>query len=209
MTTVIRNQFELGESLILWKEDVLPQAIHDALLHAFQDMEWYGGEYEGRKVSRKQRWYHMDGSYFCSTWRKYPRWVSNPYFPALEQAQTFVQEYVRTQLGIETKINSVLINCYETGKIIIPKHRDNEDIFGENPTVVIVSLGSTRTLRFSRVMPKLSSLKASGPTIDIDLIPRSILIMQGTTQKYYCHELLRSASVEPRYSMTFRHHLSV
>ena len=209
MTTVIRNQFDLGESLILWKEDVLPQEIHDSLMSSFETMDWHDGNYEGRKVSRKQRWYHMEGSYFCSKWPTFPRWVANPYFPALQQAQDFVQNYVQTQYGIKTNMNSVLINYYETGKIVIAKHRDNEEIFGENPTVVIVSLGSTRTFRFSRVKPNLSSLKTTGPTIDIDLTPRSILLMQGTTQKYYCHELLRSDSILPRYSMTFRQHMSV
>jgi alkylated DNA repair dioxygenase AlkB len=104
-------------------------------------------------------------------------------------------------------INSVLINSYEHGKIIIPKHRDNEDIFGENPIVMIVSLGSTRTLRFSRVEPNVSSLKSiRAEVIDIDLKPKSMLLMTGTTQKYFCHELLPSNSMEPRYSMTFRHH---
>ena len=207
MTTIIRNQFELGESVILWQENVLPDSIHDALMMTFPSLEWFGGNYEGRKVSRKQRWYHEDGAYFCETWPRFDRWQANPYFPALTAAQEHVQAYIDTHLGSSTKVNSVLMNAYENGSIIIPKHRDNEEIFGENPTVAIVSLGSTRTLRFSRVKPHISSLKTIGHTIDIDLKPKSILLMQGTTQKYYCHELLRSTSDKPRYSMTFRYHV--
>jgi alkylated DNA repair dioxygenase AlkB len=207
MTTVIKNQFELGESVILWKEDVLPDDLHEALLKEFQTLEWHDGDYEGRKVSRKQRWYHTDNAYFCKQWPHFTRWVSNPYFPALEQAQQYVQTYVNTVFNIPTQINSVLINAYENGKAVISKHRDNETIFGDNPTVIILSLGSTRTLRFSRVKPHAQSLKTIGHTIDIDLKPKSILIMQGTTQKYYCHELLVSDSDKPRYSMTFRRHV--
>lgn len=205
MTTVIKHQFELGESQILWKENILPDEIHDKLMDSFQNLKWYGGDYEGREVSRKQRWYHMNGSYFCEKWPQFDRWVSNPYTDILLEAQKYVQEYIKT-LKIDVDINSVLVNYYETGKIIIPKHRDNENIFGQNPIVIVVSLGSTRTLRFSRVDPNVSSLKVIGDTIDIDLKPKSILIMQGTTQKYFCHEILASASLEPRFSMTFRSH---
>lgn len=207
MTTVIKNEFDLGVSTIIYKEDVLPQDIHDALIAEFQTMDWYGGDYEGRKVSRKQRWYHTDGAYFCEKWPNFTRWTANPYFPALQKAQDYVVDYVKKNFDIELPVNSVLINSYEHGKIIIPKHRDNEEIFGDNPTVIIISLHSTRTLRFSRVKPHISSLKTIGHIIDIDLKPRSVLIMRGTTQKYYCHELLVSDSVKPRYSMTFRQHL--
>jgi len=204
MATVIKNQFDLGESTIIWKEDVLPDTIHDALLESFKELQWFGGDYEGREISRKQRWYHVDGSYFCEKWPRFDRWVSNPYTDILMESQNYVQDYVNNVLNVDVNINSVLVNYYETGKIIIPKHRDNENIFGDNPTVVVVSLGSTRTLRFSRVDPNVSSLKVIGDTIDIDLKPKSILIMKGTTQKYFCHEILPCKSELPRYSLTFR-----
>ena len=206
MTTVITNHFELGDSTILWKEEVLPDRLHDQLLQSFQDMNWYGGDYEGRKVSRKQRWYHREGEYFCTKWPNFDRWQSHSYTDTLYETQLYIQAFVKKEFDIEIDINSVLVNYYEHGTIIIPKHRDNEEIFGDNPTVIVVSLGSTRTLRFSRVEPDASSLKGNGQTIDIDLKPKSILIMLGTTQKYFCHELLPSDSKKPRYSMTFRKH---
>ena len=206
MTTIITNQFELGESTILWKENVLPDSLHSALLESFQTMEWYGGDYRGREISRKQRWYHLDGSYFCKQWPQFDRWQSNDYSDLLLCTQNYIQNYVQHTLNIDVDINSVLINCYDHGNIVIPKHRDNENIFGENPIVVVVSLGSTRTLRFTRVEPFSISFKAIGQVIDIDLKPKSILIMTGTTQKYFCHELLKSDSTDPRYSMTFRNH---
>lgn len=206
MSTIIKTQFELGESTILWKEDVLPDSIHSELLESFKDLKWHGGDYEGREVSRKQRWYHTNGSYFCDKWPRFERWQSNTYSDIILSAQTYIQQYV-SNLGIKIDINSVLINSYENGKIIIPKHRDNEEIFGDNPIVIVVSLGSTRTLRFSRVDPNVSSLKVTGDVIDIDLTPKSILIMMGTTQKYFCHELIPCDSLLPRYSMTFRNHV--
>jgi alkylated DNA repair dioxygenase AlkB len=121
-------------------------------------------------------------------------------------AQEHIQNYVKSEFNIDVDINSVLINYYENGKIIIPKHRDNEEIFGDNPVIIVLSLGSSRTLRFSRVEPNVSSMKVIGHTIDIELKPKSVLIMKGTTQKYFCHELLLSDSKLPRYSMTFRNH---
>lgn len=195
----------MGESVILWKEDVLPDAIHNALLESFQSLHWYDGEYKGRKISRKQRWYHVNGSRFCNKWPDFERWQSNDYTPLLTQAQHYIQTYVES-LNIHVDINSILLNYYENGKIIIPKHRDNEEIFGDNPVVIVVSLGSSRTLRFTRIEPNSISLKATGEIIDIDLKPKSMLIMSGTTQKYFCHEILPCDSCLPRYSMTFRHH---
>ncbi len=209
MATIVKTNFDMGESIILWKENILPDSIHDELIESFKELTWFGGDYEGREVSRKQRWYHIDGSYFCDKWPIFDRWVSNPYTEILLKAQAYVQDYVKNVLNIDVDINSVLVNYYENGKIIIPKHRDNENIFGDNPTVIVVSLGSTRTLRFSRVDPTVSSLKVIGDTIDIDVKPKSILIMKGTTQKYYCHEIIPSTSELPRYSMTFRNHVPI
>ena len=207
MATVITNYFELGESTIIWKDDVLPDFLHETLVQSFQEAQWHGGDYEGRKVSRKQRWYHTNGSYFCDKWPNFERWRSHSYTDSMLEAQSYIQSYVKKEFNIDIDINSVLVNYYENGKIIIPKHRDNEEIFGDNPNVIVISLGSTRTLRFSRVEPHVSSLRTTGQIIDIDLKPKSLLIMQGTTQKYFCHELLASESQEPRYSMTFRNHV--
>ena len=65
MATIVKTNFDMGESIILWKENILPDSIHDELIESFKELTWFGGDYEGREVSRKQRWYHIDGSYFC------------------------------------------------------------------------------------------------------------------------------------------------
>ena len=103
--------------------------------------------------------------------------------------------------------NSILINKYINGKNIIPKHRDSENIFGDNPTIAVYSVGSPRIIRFTRVGTN-NNKKLKGETpIDIKLEEGSLLIMSGTVQKYYVHEILKDDTItDTRYSLTLRNH---
>ena len=144
------------------------------------------------------RWYHMDSKPFHPDW-DFPRWKSFAYTPDLLDLQLQVAAFLHVPM------NSLLINYYASGRNVISRHRDKESVFGENPTVAIVSLGATRRFRFTPVSP--DSVKSTGPPLDYDLVSGSLLVMSGTTQKYYLHELLRDASVTtPRCGLTFRRH---
>jgi alkylated DNA repair dioxygenase AlkB len=91
-------------------------------------------------------------------------------------------------------INSCLVNKYPDGNHSISPHRDSPDSFGTMPTIVILSLGETRTLMFENDMEKFSFDLASG----------SVFIMSGNSQKHYRHSLLKSDTLNCRYSLTFR-----
>jgi len=204
-----------AEAKIIYCRDVIPKLTQHKLLEYFKTVEWFTGDYKGRTVSRLQRWYHMEDRRISDKWPEFVRWMPCKYTTLLHNVQESVARYVKTAAAIATSehdlnslahLNSVLINFYPNGSCIIPKHRDSEELFGENPIILIISLGCTRTMRFSKINPQSKSLKAEN-YYDIDLEPGSLLIMSGTTQKHYCHELLKSDTcTSERYSMTFRYH---
>ena len=120
--------------------------------------------------------------------------------------------------------NSCLMNKYRNGNDSIKPHRDSEEIFGENPIVVIVSIGATRTITFRRIIYDEDNLHLIQPVTDtndsyevsVDLPEGSILVMGGGVQKFYSHEISKSNTMtdcilndacddkNTRYSLTFR-----
>lgn len=111
-------------------------------------------------------------------------------------------------------LNSCLMNKYRDGSDSIKPHRDSEEIFGENPVVVILSIGATRTLTFRRIIYDEDNLHLIQPETDptmaqefsVDMPEGSIVIMAGALQKYYSHEITKvhDKTCQTRYSMTFR-----
>ena len=195
------HDFELGKAEWGYHDDFISEEEEASLLEHFSELDFVRGDYLGRDIMRSQKWYQDDGEYFNHKWPVFDRWKSCGYTPIIRKFQDRISKRFP-----DASINSTLINCYQ-GDDIIPPHRDSEDVFGDNPTIVVVSLGATRTMRFSRVSPCSRSLKVIGKTYDIVLKPRSLFVMSGTTQKYFCHEILAPETKETtRYSMTFRHH---
>ena len=117
-------------------------------------------------------------------------------------------------LNKKTPLNSCLMNKYRDGADSIKPHRDSEEIFGENPVVVILSIGAARTLTFRRIIYDEDNLHLIQPETDsalahefsVEMTEGSMVIMAGALQKYYSHEITKVVDVEcqTRYSMTFR-----
>ena len=154
------------------------------------------------KVSRKQLWYQTENKYFCPIWKKrLDRWEANSYPDKLLSVQNKIEELINNNFNfyIESpfKINSCLINYYETGNNFIPPHKDSSVSFGEYPTIICVSHGDERTIR----------IKNEKESYDFKLKSNSVFIMAGSSQKYYTHEILKKTSLSPRYSMTFRNYI--
>ena len=202
----ITTEFPLGQSIISYEK--LPKDYASSLHTHLTTLKYYSGEYDDREICRQQRWYHTEHKYFNPTWPFYERWQSLEYDELLLTLQEEINKTVVAKLKTDWTANSLLINRYINGGSIIPKHRDSEEIFGDNPTIAVLSIGATRTIRFTPIDPNTKSLKAvTKDLIDIELESNSLLIMAGTTQKYYCHEILKEEkSTLPRYSLTFRDH---
>ena len=109
-------------------------------------------------------------------------------------------------LHIKTKIetispviyNSALLNLYRDGKDSMGWHRDNEKELGINPVIGSVNFGATRTFKLRNYTDK-KIVKS------IDLTHGSFLLMQGSTQHFWEHQIPKTAKIcEPRINITFR-----
>lgn len=95
--------------------------------------------------------------------------------------------------------NSVLLNYYRDGRDSMGWHQDNEPELGEHPVIASVNFGATR--RFQLRHKKRKDLD----TITIELEHGSLLLMQGTTQKFWKHQVPKTAQeVGARINLTFR-----
>jgi alkylated DNA repair dioxygenase AlkB len=96
--------------------------------------------------------------------------------------------------------NSVLINHYRDGKDRVAWHSDDEKELGRNPVIGSVSLGAERNFKLRHKQYKVNELKKQ-----ITLRHGSFLLMKGSTQHHWMHEIPRTAKpIGPRINLTFR-----
>lgn len=192
-------------------------------------VDWKHGNLWGKSICRLQKWFHDDGKYFSDFWhdQSHVRWMSHDHDECLLILRDKIQselnhffsdvipKYGFIGCNLPT-INSTLLNYYRDGGDIIKHHRDDEKIFGDNPTIAMLTFGAVRPLDFIR-----STFKPDAP---YDISPYlceshlnhrynieqgSLFIMMGSVQKYYTHGIQKSADIiDPRYSITFREHKS-
>lgn len=94
--------------------------------------------------------------------------------------------------------NSVLLNQYRDGNDKMGWHSDNEKELGKNPIIASVSLGATRF--FDLKHRRIKSLKKR-----LELPSGSLLIMCGSTQENWLHQVPRQKKVkDSRINLTFR-----
>jgi alkylated DNA repair dioxygenase AlkB len=94
--------------------------------------------------------------------------------------------------------NSVLCNLYRDGRDAMGWHSDNEPELGPAPVIASLSFGATRRFRLRH---------RRDPTArrELALASGSLLLMAGSTQTNYRHDLPRTArEVGARINLTFR-----
>jgi alkylated DNA repair dioxygenase AlkB len=168
----------------------------------------------GTQVPRLQKWYQEDEGYFSNRWhKKHSRWEAFPYDHELQVIQHQIQALTEQTLGKYHQFqphvfNSCLLNYYRDHQDSIRAHSDDEPTFGRHPTVAVISVGATRTIQFTRKVPG-TGIKPD-PTqrdlsVTIPLTEGSLLLMAGSTQDYYIHEIPKQANTcGSRHSLTFR-----
>jgi alkylated DNA repair dioxygenase AlkB len=185
--------------------------------------DWKTANFFGN-TPRLQKWYQDDNKYFSNHWfnQNHERWMSNKSEDWLIEIRNKVQEKVNHVFNTEInekfngchhpKINSSLINYYRDGNDYIKYHKDDEKVFGNNPTVVMLTFGSERDLKFKRNNYN-TNYKYDNFTNDhelnksITIKEGSLFMMMGGVQKYYWHGVERNTEIKtPRYSLTFREH---
>jgi len=108
-----------------------------------------------------------------------------------------IKAKVEAECNIE--FNSVLLNLYRNGNDCVGWHSDRKDTFGENQIIASVSLGETRPFRLRH------KIRKDIPVVEIPLYHGSFLLMAGTTQSYWEHQVPRTAKdILPRIDLTFR-----
>ena len=100
----------------------------------------------------------------------------------------------------KTTFNSVLINYYRDGKDRVAWHSDDEKELGKNPVIASVSLGAERKFKLRHKKYKENQLQH-----EVFLQNGSLLLMSGSTQHHWLHEIPRTAKpIGPRINLTFR-----
>lgn len=172
---------------------------------------------------RLQKWYQVNGKYFCSKWKDIlPWWESFNYDKTLINIQKKIIFDIshKTILGNLfdkynipiPKINSCLINKYRDGHDHIAPHSDTYHSFGKCPTICGLSIGASRILRIKSVVNNyqkvngLSKIDKAHQDWNFNYLLEdgSLFIMAGASQKYFSHEIVKNMSSKVRYSLTFR-----
>ncbi len=110
---------------------------------------------------------------------------------------TLIKERIEKEIGLN--FNSVLANLYRDGKDSVSWHSDDEPELGINPVIASVSFGETR--RFQLRHKSNKELER----VEIPLTHGSLLIMKGTTQHYWKHQIPKTAKkIGARINLTFR-----
>ena len=107
--------------------------------------------------------------------------------------------YIKNEIETICKENftTVLLNNYRNGKDSNGWHADNEKELGRNPIIASVSFGAERVFQL-----KHNSLDLKQ---NIILQHGSLLIMQGTTQHFWKHQIPKTAKpISERINLTFR-----
>lgn len=105
----------------------------------------------------------------------------------------------RVEESLKIKFNSVLLNLYRDGNDGVAWHSDREQKIGRNPIIASVTFGETRMFRLRHKVRK------DIPQQEIPLHHGSLLLMAGTTNTYWQHQVPKTAKlILPRINLTFR-----
>lgn len=142
-----------------------------------------------RKVPRLVAWHGDAGARYT-----YSGVVHAP--EAWTPALSSIRERVRLLTGIE--FNAALLNLYRDGHDGMGWHADDEPELGPEPVIASVSFGAAR--RFCLRHRRRRNLR-----LDLTLEDGSLLLMSGTTQRYWVHAVPKTTRpVGERVNLTFR-----
>ncbi len=114
----------------------------------------------------------------------------------------FSKELLEIKALLEPKVlvdfTSCLLNFYRNGKDSNGWHADDEKELGNNPVIASISLGQERSFHLKhKTNPSLKH--------KILLEHGSLLLMQGSTQHHWLHQLPKTIrSINGRINLTFR-----
>ncbi len=107
----------------------------------------------------------------------------------------WIKDRIEKETGLT--FTSVLLNLYRSGNDSMGWHADDEPELGLNPSIASVSFGASRMFQMRHVTKKIRT--------KIPLDNGSLLLMQGSTQHYWQHQIPKSSkALDSRINLTFR-----
>lgn len=186
--------FEVPDASISYYPNFFDKEEAEALFTSLQnDIPWqqdtirvYGKTYPQPRLTAL---FGNEGkSYSYSNIKMHP----NPWTPTLLQIKHKIETVVNANF------TTVLLNNYRDGKDSNGWHADNEKELGSNPIIASVSFGAPRIFQ-------LKHINSANQKINITLENGSLLLMQGTTQHFWKHQIPKTTKViGPRINLTFR-----
>jgi alkylated DNA repair dioxygenase AlkB len=99
---------------------------------------------------------------------------------------------------VNTQFNGVLLNLYRDGQDYMGWHSDDERDLAPGAAIASLSLGDSRRFIFRRRDDRQVKY-------ELNLSDGDFLVMGGDTQKFWQHQVPKSAkSTQPRINLTFR-----
>lgn len=153
-----------------------------------QDQLRFGGRVID--VPRLQAWYGEPNTHYTySGLRMEPL----PWSPSLAELKQRIEQLSGAAF------NSVLANYYRDQRDSVSWHADDEPELGRNPVIASVSLGETRVFHLRHKQRK------DLETVKLPLHGGSLLIMKGSTQHHWKHQIPKSKQIMGgRINLTFR-----
>lgn len=189
------QEIPIEDGRLLYDSQFLSQKESDRLFSQLEkEIHWEQDEIImfGKKIlqPRLHAWYGDPG-------------ISYTYSGLKMQAKAWTEELQEVKVKISSifpaQYNSVLLNLYRSGKDSMGWHSDDEKELGKNPIIASLSLGQVR--KFHLKHKKRKDLD----TVRLELSHGSLLIMAGSTQHHWKHQIPKTAkTVQPRINLTFR-----
>lgn len=186
--------FNLPDSDILYCPNFIDADIaNDLFLNLFNNIVWkqddikvFGKVYAQPRLTA----FHGNGTKSYS----YSNITMNP--------SPFTAELLAIKKNIDQlaniEFNACLLNLYRDGKDSNGWHSDDEKELGENPVIASVSLGQERAFHLRHKKNKALKHK-------IVLQHGSLLLMRGSTQHYWQHQIPKTTRIiKERINLTFR-----
>lgn len=144
----------------------------------------------GKRIvtARKVAWFGDEGFTYA---------YSGTIKEAIPWSETLREMKSKVELSSGVKFNSCLLNLYHRGEEGMGWHSDDEAELVRDAAIASVSLGAERKFCFKH--------KADGRRVEVVLEDGSLLLMRGSTQRYWLHRLPPTKRVkEARINLTFR-----
>lgn len=169
------------------ESDTYLQTLMDTLAWKQESLKLYGKEVP---FPRLMAWYGNAGTAYKFSGNTF---ITDPMTPELTEIKDRISPF-----SAQT-FNSVLANLYRNGNDAMGWHADDEPELGKNPVIASVNFGATRKFR-------LRYKSDHRQTYELALTHGSLLVMKGTLQEYWEHQIPKTKlPLSERINLTYRH----